>query len=76
MTETAARSFLPDPEAAEVTTRTGRERGLNLSLRTTTTDTVADKVVATDRGTGCPTVLVTDVVEVAVAKAGDHESSV
>jgi hypothetical protein len=75
MTETAARFSLQGPEAAEVTTRTGRERGLNLSLRTTTTAMVADKVVATDRETGCPTVLVTDVVE-AVAKAGDHESSV
>jgi hypothetical protein len=84
MTETAARFFLQDPEAAEATTRTGRERGLNLSLRTTIIATVADKVVdkvvvkvvATDRGTGCPPVLVTDVVEAAVAKAGDHESSV
>jgi hypothetical protein len=80
MTETVARFSLQDLEAAEATTKTGKELGLNLSLRTPTTATVADKVVvkvvATDRGTGCPPVLVTDVVEAAVARAGDRESSV
>jgi len=72
-TGTAAKSSHRDPEVAEaVSTRTGREPGLNLV--TTMVVTVVVRVAPTDLATGCPTALDTVVVEEAAVKAaGDRE---
>ena len=75
-TGTVARSSLQDPEAAEVTTRTGREPGLNLvtTMAATVVAKVVARVAATDHATGCPPVQGTAAAEVvAVKAAGDRE---